>query len=430
MIGPRRRIGAAVGLWGSAAIGALSTVVAFRLLGLEGFGVFATAVAAAGLVQTLLDLTAEEALTKFGFKYLLAGEPGRVRRLFRVALLLKLGGGLAGGAVLAAVAPFAGALFGGDSLTTCFLIAAVLPLLQAPDSVMATSLLLHGRYDLRGVLQTVTMLVRLGGLAAGAVHGPAWAVGGLVAGQVVGMAILAGAGITAIRRLPAGPLLPLGTDRGPIRRFVVRSTVATGVISLRTSLFPLLLGTVASTTQVGLLRVALAPQTGFTTLSSPIRLIMLTEQTQQWERREFRRVIVGVRRYMLATLALVVVVAPVLYVAMPELIRVVFGDEGEAAVGAARIALFASALGFVFGWTKSFPVTIGRPGLRIVAHVIEAAVLLPLAIVLGSRSGVEGAAWALLLATAAFAAFWLQAFLRIGRDPRFRPQAVQQAPIS
>jgi O-antigen/teichoic acid export membrane protein len=421
---------AAVGLWGSAIVGVLATVVAFRVLGLEDFGVFATAVAAAGLVQTLLDLTAEEALTKFGFGYLEAGEPGRARRLFRVALELKLAGGLAGGVVLAAIAPFAASLFGGGGLTTCFLVAALLPLVQAPDSVMATALLLHGRYDLRGGVQTITMLLRLAGLTVGASHGPAWALAGLVVGQFIGMAILALAGFAAIRRLPPGPLLPLGSDRGSIGRFVLRSTVATGIISLRTSLFPLLLGVVASTTQVGLLRVALAPQTGFTTLSSPIRLIMLTEQTRQWERGERRRVLTGVRRYVAATLALTALALPLLYLAMPDLIRLVFGSEALTAVRAARIALFAAAIGFVFGWTKSLPVTIGRPGLRVVAHGVETAILLPLVVALGARSGVEGAAWALLIASVAFAGFWTVAFSRIAAgtrpDSESRPES---API-
>jgi O-antigen/teichoic acid export membrane protein len=99
--------------------------------------------------------------------------------------------------------------------------------------------------------------------------------------------------------------------------------------------------------------------------------------------------------------------------AMPWLIRVVFGDEYESAVTAARIVLLAAALQLVFGWTKSFPVTIGRPGLRIVAHGIETAVLLPLVALLGAEWEVTGAAVAILVASAVFVATWTVLLLRV-----------------
>ena len=59
---------------------------------------------------------------------------------------------------------------------------------------------------------------------------------------------------------------------------------------------------------------------------------------------------------------------------------------------AARIILVAAAIQLVFGWAKSFPTTIGRPRLRILAHGIETIVLIPLVLVLGESNGVTGAA--------------------------------------
>ena len=50
---------------------------------------------------------------------------------------------------------------------------------------------------------------------------------------------------------------------------MARSSAATGMISLRTTLAPLLLGVVAGPTQVGLFRIAQAPQTGFSGCSAP-----------------------------------------------------------------------------------------------------------------------------------------------------------------
>ena len=70
---------------------------------------------------------------------------------------------------------------------------------------------------------------------------------------------------------------------------------------------------------------------------------------------------------------------------MPWLVRVILGADFEPATDAARILLLAACLRLVLGWTKTFPVSIGRPGLRIVAHGVEIAVLIPLLLVLGAR---------------------------------------------
>ncbi len=108
-----------------------------------------------------------------------------------------------------------------------------------------------------------------------------------------------------------------------------------------------------------------------------------------------------------------VVAVPVFFVAMPWLVRTVFGPEYDGAVTAARIILFAAALQFMLGWTKTLPVTIGRPRLRIVTHGLEALVVIPLAAVLGERWGATGAAVAVLVATIVFTGAWLVAVLRL-----------------
>ena len=63
-------------LYLSVALGILGTIAAARILGLADFGRFATVMAVVGLAQTLLDLTVEESLTKFGFRYVAAEDWG------------------------------------------------------------------------------------------------------------------------------------------------------------------------------------------------------------------------------------------------------------------------------------------------------------------------------------------------------------------
>jgi O-antigen/teichoic acid export membrane protein len=101
---------------------------------------------------------------------------------------------------------------------------------------------------------------------------------------------------------------------------------------------------------------------------------------------------------------------------MPWLVELVLPDY-TAATDAARIILLVGALQFVFGWTKSFPVSIGRPNLRIVAHGVETIVLVPLIVVFGSEWGATGAAAAVLVSTVAFAAVWTAIVLRLRKGP-------------
>ena len=408
-----RRLATAVGLYAAVAFGLLASVVAFRLLGKHDFGLFATVVAAAALFESLLDLTVEESLTKYGFRYIATEDWGRLRRLFTVAVRLKLAGALLALVALASFAAVANSVYGTRGLALPMLIVAFLPLVQTQEDIAATALLLRSRYDIRAGFLFLSMALRLAGVAIGAHYGVAQAVLGMVVAQAVATAAVSFAGLAAFRRFPQSPSIPLDGDRREIVSFVVRSSVSTGILSLKTSLSPLLLGLVAGTDAVGLLRVAQAPQSGLTAASSPVRLIMLTEQTRDWEHGKERAVLNGLRRYMLATTALMAVVVPVFYFAMPWLVRTVFGADAVSATTAARIMLFAAALQLIYGWSKSLPVSIGRPQLRIWAHGLEAVVLLPLVLLFGNHWGLNGAAIATLASTCAFVALWTVLLLRL-----------------
>ena len=304
----RRRFATAAGLYLSVALGILGTIAAARILGLQDFGRFATVMAVVGLAQTLLDLTVEESLTKFGFRYVAAEDWGKLHRLFRRALELKLVGGALASLVILALAPFADTIFGTDGLAAPMAAAAALPFLASPENVSASALLLRGRYDLRGLLLSVTMGIRLVAILVGASIGVTAALGALAVGQLFATAVVGTAGAVALRRFPPAEARPLGSDRREIVSFIVQSSIATGVVSLRAALTPVLLGVVAGTTQVGYYRVALAPQSGFSAASAPVRLVLLTEQTRDWEYGREQTVLRGVRRYSLGAAAIAAVV--------------------------------------------------------------------------------------------------------------------------
>jgi O-antigen/teichoic acid export membrane protein len=412
-----RRSAAAAGIYSSAVLGFLGTVVAAHLFSRDTLGRYALVLAATGFFQSLLDLTIEEALIKFGFRYVTREDWGRLRRLFASALGIKLAGGVAATVVLLALAPASHALLHKSGLEAPLLVGSLLPLVQSLENVGGVAIILRGRYDVRSFFLFVSMALRLTAIAIAASHGLTWTIAAIVAAQAVATTAVCATGLIAYRRFPQQRAVVLGDDRREITGFVTQSSVATVVTSLTTPLATLVLGRVASTGEVASFRVALSPQQGFAAFTSPARLILLTEQTRDWERGRRDAVFAGIRRYTLATAALAVVLLPPLLVFTHELVRLLFSHKNEGATNAVRLVIGAGAARMVFGWTKSFPVSIGRPNLRIWTHGVEMLVLVPLAGVLGAAWGATGAAGAVLASSVAYCLYWAFLFFRIRREP-------------
>ena len=420
-----RRAGAAAGIYSSAALGFLATIVAAHLFSRHTFGLYAIVLAATGFFQGIADLTVEEALIKFGFRYTTREDWGRLRRLFQSAIAFKLGGGLVGAGALLVLAPLSHAVFHKHGLATPLAIAALVPLTQCLENVAGVALILHGRYDVRGFFLFASMLLRLIAVAVAASHGLTATIAAIVAAQALATTAIGVVGWIAYRRFPREPARAFGEERRPVLAFVAQSSVATIVTSLTTTLATLVLGRVASTTQVGYFRTALAPQQAFGAISSPARLILLTEQTRDWERGEREQVYRGIRRYALAATALSAVLLPPLLVFAPDVVRLVFGAKWIGAANAMRLIVVAGALRMVYGWTKSFPVSIGRPNLRIWTHGVEAAVLVPLTGVFGAAWGATGAAGAVVASSVAFCLYWTLLYVRIRREPAPPPRRAE-----
>jgi O-antigen/teichoic acid export membrane protein len=422
-----RRSAAAAGTYASAALGFGATVVALHVFSTETFGRYALVFAATAFVQSLLDLTVEEALVKFGFRYTTREDWGRLRRLFASAIAFKLVGGVLATGLLLALAPAANSLLHKSGLTTPLLIGAFLPLAQCTENVGGVAIVLRGRYDVRAFFLFVSMALRFTAIAVAAPHGLNATIAAIVAAQAVATSAISVAGWIAYRRFPQEASVALGEERRDILSFVAQSSLATAVISLTAPLSLLVLGRVASTRQVAWFRAAMSPQQAFAVVSAPARLILLTEQTRDWEQGTRDVVFAGIRRYMLGMAVVTAVSLPPLLVFTPELARLLFSAKNEGAVDATRIVIVAAALRMVYGWTKSFPVSIGRPALRIWTHGLEMIVLVPLAGVLGAKWGATGAAAAVLASSVAFCIYWTLLFVRIRREPS--PAAPSASPL-
>jgi O-antigen/teichoic acid export membrane protein len=424
----RRRAGVVAGMYASVVFGFLGTVVAAHVFTRTGLGLFAIVMASTAFFQSLLDLTIEEALIKYGFRYIENEDWGRLRRLFRRVFAFKAVGALLAGLALLVLAHFSRALFHHGGLVQPLAIAAAMPLVQSVEGIAGIPLYLRGRYDIRGGYAAISMALRLGAIGVAAPHGLSWTIAALVAVQALATVILSVTGFAAFRRFPRGDVRPLGEDGREILRFIGQSSLASGVVSVRTMLSQMLMGMVSTITQAAYFRVALAPQQGFNAMSAPIRMVLLTEQTQDWERGNRQRVFAGVQRYTLTALLGSAVLLPVLLVLMHPIVRIFFSAKNLGAVDAARIIVVAGGVQFVVGWSKSFAVTIGQPKLRIWTHGLETVILIPLVVVLGLKWGAVGAAVAVLVSSVAYSAAWLVLFERIRHEPEPPPPHDRESP--
>ncbi len=408
----RRRATTAFGIYGSALLGFAATIVAARELSVPNFARFALVFATVSLLQLFVDLTIDEVVVKYGNRYLAREDWGRFRRLFQVGLAVKMLGGAAGSLAVVAAALLAPYIWSTTGIRGAMLIAALIPLIQQPEGMAGAVLLVRNRYDVRGLLLLWAMALRFLAVALGARQGLLWLFAAIVGAQVVSTVTVCAVALVAFGRYPRVPPVALGDDAAEIRAFAVQSTIASGLTSLRTSLPTLLVGLVASTRQIAHFRAAQAPQTAFATLSAPARLVLLAEQTRDVERGRADLAFRLLRRYIGVTALVSCVVTPVVWIVMPTLIRWTFKAKYVPATNAFRVMLLAAAVQLVFGWSKSFPVSIGRPGLRTVGQLVEIAVLAPAVLILGDQFGATGAAAGVLAGAIALGAFWSVTLLR------------------
>ena len=360
-----------------------------------------------------VDLTIDEVVVKYGNRYAAREDWGRFRRLFEIGLAVKMAGGAAGSLAIVIAAFLAPYIWNLQGLRDAMLIAALIPLIQQPEGMAGAVLLVRNRYDLRGVLLFWSMLLRLAAVAIGAQHGLLWLFTAIVVAQVVSSVTVCAVAYAAYRRYPRAERAPLAEDAREIRAFAIQSTIASGLTSMRTSLPTVLVGVVASARQVSYFRTAQAPSTAFASLSAPARLVLFAEQTRDVEHGRTDRAYAFLRRYIAGTAAFGLVITPVLWIAMPTLIRWVYKAKYVPAANAFRVMLLAAVVQLVFGWTKSFPVSIGRAGLRTAGQVCEIVVLIPAVLLLADRYGATGAAGGVLAGALTLGAFWSIALLRM-----------------
>ncbi len=225
-----RRSLTAVGIYSSVVLGFLGTVVATREFALaRTFGDYATVIFATGFFQSLFDLTVEEALVKYGFRYVARGGLGAA-----APPLLERAVGSSSRAPPSARSGSSSSRSSrrpGSRPRCCS--PPGFPLGQSLEGLAGAALYLRSRYDIRSLFLGWSMALRLAGIAVGAHYGLAAGVAGVLVAQVVATASSASSASLLSGASPQRRTRPLGDDRREIGSFILQSSAATGVLSLR-----------------------------------------------------------------------------------------------------------------------------------------------------------------------------------------------------
>jgi O-antigen/teichoic acid export membrane protein len=392
----RRVASTSLGVWVATAFAFASTVVAARALGPTEYGAVALALAAALVVQSLLDITLEEGMVHHGFQALEAGDVRGVRALVRVGVCIDLAIGLAVSALIVALAePIADLASAGRLDPTLMRLAGLFTLTTCMDGVTGAVLLLADRPDLRGWTMTAGNFARVvATVIAVKLGGPEALLVAYAAAAAVGAAIQAAtAWHVGWRRWHGSP------RPGDFRRwsrtllpFGVHSSLSTTLISAGDTLVPVVLGRIAGTRAVGLFRVAQLPQTLAALVSAPARIVLFPEQSKLVAAGRVDELERSVWSWSKVGVAVTLPLAAGGMFLLPWLIPTVYGPGFQGAVTPAQILIGAAFVSFAFMWMKSLPAAIGRPHYRSLLAVISLMVGLPLTILLAPGHGAAGAA--------------------------------------
>ena len=414
-------------LGGKAAAGVMSLVylvLVTHRLGAADYGVLVLVNAYAVLIGSLLAFSGFHGVVRYGGIALESGDPVGFARIVRFMAVVELGCGAVAILIAAIVAPLVGPRLGWSAdtirIATVYSLAVIATVRATPQGLLQIA----GRFDLIGLHQAVSPLIRLIGalgvlVAGGGLIGflTVW----LVAAVAEGLAMW-GFGLVAWRRLAQGERLR-GPWRGAARqtegftRFILITNVDITVRELAPNLAPLTVGWLLGPAAAGLLALtqrATALLAQPTVLLSQASYAVLAGQVARGELAALRHTV-----WRSAGLALAVAVPIMLVLALlGDRLLIAFGGSSFGGgtmllvlVAAARTAGLASAP-LAAGLTA-----LGLPGRSMAVGLVTSLALYPLLPVLLWVGGTDGAGWHALLQNLIAILALAAMFLRDARAP-------------
>lgn len=394
-------------LGGKAAAGVMSLVylvLVTHRLGAADYGVLVLVNAYAVLIGSLLAFSGFHGVVRYGGIALEGGDAASFARIVRFMAVVEVGCGVVAILIAAIVAPLVGPRLGWSAdtirIATIYSLAVIATVRATPQGLLQIA----GRFDLIGMHQAVSPLIRLVGALG------VWAAGGgligfltvwLIAAVAEGLAMW-GFGLIAWRQLAQGERL-----RGPWRgaahqtegftRFILITNVDITVRELAPNLAPLTVGWLLGPAAAGLLALtqrATALLAQPTVLLSQASYAVLAGQVARGELPALRHTV-----WRSAGLALAVAVPIMVVLALlGDRLLIAFGGSSFRGgtmllvlVAAARTAGLASAP-LAAGLTA-----LGLPERSMSVGLVTGLALYPLLPVLLWVAGTDGAGWHALL---------------------------------
>jgi O-antigen/teichoic acid export membrane protein len=408
---------------GVASLGYLGQIVLItRGLGLREFGRYAVVVALVTLVQQFVDVRVEQATITFGTRALREG-PDRAAGVIQMSYAVDLVTGIAGFAILAIVAPFAGPRLVGADGTALVLLYSLTLLISTLDGTSGATLRLFDRYGAILGYATVREVARL------ILVGVAVAVGDLrtVLIALIALDLVSAIGVVLLAartfrqrtgRSLRRPALSVVADR---RREMFRMIFHTNVIGYsrlaQAQLPALVLGAFLGPLEVGIYKLGSTAGLALGRLSDPALYVILPRLSRMWLARRFddlRRLLRQVTA--LGVPALILAGALVVWFREP-ILELLGGPEARSAGTVLMIAVMAQIVASALFWTGPLLIASGQSGRAARVQVAALVVQVPMVIVLGRAFGPEGAAVSLLTSYALVMAAYTILALRTLRHP-------------
>jgi len=253
-------------LGGKAVAGLLSLVylvIVTRTLGAADYGVLILVNAYAILLGSIVAFSGFHGVVRYGAQVLEEGDVAALARIVRFMTVVEIGFGLFAMIVAATLVPLVGPGLGWSSDAMLMAVPYSIAVLATVRATPQGLLQIAGRFDLIGVHQTISPIVRLGGALI------VWFIGGGLVGFITVWLIASVAegvvmwlfGLHAWRRLMAGERL-IGPWRGVLRerggfgRFILITNFDITLRELAPNLAPLTVGWFLGPAAAGLLALA------------------------------------------------------------------------------------------------------------------------------------------------------------------------------
>jgi O-antigen/teichoic acid export membrane protein len=388
-------------LGGKAAAGLISLiymVIAARVLGPEQYGVLMLINYFAMLVGGLIAFPGWHAIIRFGVQPA-KNDHAKLIRLLRFAGATELAGGLAAVFVAAILAPILGPKLGWSTEAQAWALPYSLAVLATVRATPAGFLQIIGRFDMLGLHNIVTPVMRLLGTLIVVLCG--WGLTGFIIAWLIAalveMTSLWIVGVVLARRhfgerALIGAVEDVRREHVGLTRFMVTANADIMLVDLAGRLTPLVMGWVLGPAAAGLYSVA---HRMTVVIAQPAQIL------GQAAYAELARLVAGGSSGQAVRRALIQSVGIALLSAMPFLIILaLFAQQitilvaGLDFAGAADVMVWlavARVIGLVGPPTSAGLIALGRPGLSVTANLLITLGWLPFLPVLTRAFGLNGA---------------------------------------